>query len=102
MALANVETPGRADNSITWSSLFPSKYADVSTMGTFDVTTVLSDPKIYAALSSEYSTKYRGALQMSTTYGTGNSAINRQMSGSEVSKLKTVDSIFLTFVCVCR
>ena len=89
MALANVETPGRADNSITWSSLFPSRYVDVSLMGTFNVVDVISDESIFNALSSEYSTRDRGALQMSPTYGTGNSVLNNQMSGNEKDKLKS-------------
>lgn len=90
MALANVETPGRADNSITWSALFPSKYVDVDKIDTFCVVDVVSDPVVFAALSTEYSTRDRGALQMSPTYGTGNHAVNNQMSGTEAEKLRDV------------
>lgn len=90
MALANVETPGRADNSITWSALFPSKYVDVDKIDTFCVVDVVSDPVVFAALSTEYSTRDRGALQMSPTYGTGNHAVNNQMSGTEAEKLHDV------------
>lgn len=92
MALSNVETPGRADNSITWSALFPSKIISVDQMLTADVTTVISDPKIFGPLSREVSTRDRGALQMSPTYGTGNDSINKQMSGTEQEKLSRVAS----------
>lgn len=91
MAIANVETPGRADNSVTWSALFPSKYVDVSLIDTFCVTDVVSDPAIFSALSTEYSTRDRGALQMSPTYGTSNGAVNKQMSGTEVDKLRGIN-----------
>ena len=92
MALANVETPSRADNSKTWSALFPSKYVSTDLMRTFDVTNVVTDSNVYKALSSEVSTRDRGALQMSPTYGTNNSEINKLMSGTEKDKLKTVDT----------
>lgn len=92
MAIANVETDGRADHSKTWSSLFPSAIVDVSLIDTFNVTDVLSDEKIFKALTSDYSTRDRGALQMSPTYGAGDASVNKQMSGSEVSKLKSVDT----------
>lgn len=92
MALANAETPGRADFSVTWSSLFPSKYVDVSEIGTFDVTDVIRDNDIYTALSTEYSTRDRGALQMNPTYGTNNAYLNSLMSDSEKNKLSKVDT----------
>lgn len=93
LAVANVETPGRADNSITWSALFPSKYVDINRLYTFNVTDVLNlDDAAYKALTTEWSTRDRGALQMSTTYGTGNKYFNAQMSGDEKSKLATVDT----------
>lgn len=92
MAISNVETPGRADFSVTWSALFPSRIVPVDEMGTFDVTSVISNPNYFKALSSEYSTRDRGCLQMSPTYGTSNSSINALMSGTEVDKLKTVDT----------
>lgn len=92
MAIANVETPGRADFSITWSALFPSKIVPVSEMDTFDVTSVVTNPDYYNALSKEYSTRDRGCLQMSPTYGTSNETLNARMSGNEVDKLKQVDT----------
>lgn len=92
MALSNVETPGRADNSITWSALFPSKHISVDKMLTADVTTVVADPKVQSALSREVSTRDRGALQMSPTYGTGNATINKEMSGTEKEKLSKVNT----------
>lgn len=92
LAVANVETGNRADHSITWSALFPSKYVNINEMHTMDVTTVLSDESIYKALSTESSTRDRGALQMSPTYGTGNGYFNSLMSGREVDKLSGVDT----------
>lgn len=91
MAIANVETPGRADFTKTWSALFPSRIVAIDLIETMDVTTVVSDPTIFSALSKEYSTRDRGALQMSPTYGTGNSELNALMSGNEKDKLKDVD-----------
>lgn len=92
LAQANVETGGRADNTKTWSSLFPSRIVPIEYLYSMDVTTVISDPSIYKALSTEYSTRDRGALQMSPTYGTGDSYFNSMMSGNEVDKLKAVDT----------
>ena len=92
MALANVETPGRADNTKTWCSLFPSRYADLSLIDDFSIVDVVSDPKIYTALKSDYSTKYRGPLQMSVTYGSGNKELNKRMGPSEAERLKSVDT----------
>ena len=92
MALANVETPGRADFTKTWSSLFPSAVADVSKMGTFCITDVVANSKTFYTLSTEYSTRDRGALQMSPTYGTNNSTVNSMMSGNEVDKLSKVNT----------
>lgn len=87
LALANVETPGRADNSLTWSALFPSKYVDLSLVDTFDVTYVAQDPVTYNALMHEWSTRDRGALQMSPTYGTNIPEVNALMGVSEKEKL---------------
>lgn len=92
MAMANVETPGRADHSITWSALFPSKIVPIELMESMDVTTVVSEPQYYKALSSEVSTRDRGALQMSPSYGTSNDIFNSMMSGTERSKLANVDT----------
>lgn len=92
MAISNVETPGRADHDVTWCSLFPSRIVPIDYLDTFDVTSVISDPSWYSALSTEYSTRDRGCLQMSPTYGTGNSTINAMMSGTEKEKLALVDT----------
>ena len=88
LALANVETPGRADNNITWSALFPSKYVSFNELESFNVTDVALQPQKYNALMHEYSTRDRGALQMSPTYGTKDDYFNSLMSGTEVDKLK--------------
>lgn len=91
LAVANVETPGRADHSITWSALFPSKVVPMELLDTMDVTTVVSNESYFNALSSEVSTRDRGALQMSPTYGTNKESFNSMMSGTEKDKLSTVD-----------
>ena len=90
LALANVETPGRADHNLTWSALFPSKIVDLSLVDDFDVTYVAKDPVTYGALMHESSTRDRGALQMSPTYGTKNPDLNALMSGTEQEKLSTI------------
>lgn len=90
MALANVESPGRANHDYTWSALFPSKYINPSMMLEADVTTVVSSDTIYNALSKDSSTRDRGALQMSHTYGTGDKYFNSMMSGNEKDKLQNV------------
>lgn len=92
MAISNVETPGRADHSVTWSSLFPTRYISIEEINTFDVTQVIRSPELYKALSTEYSTRDRGCLQMSPTYGTGNNSINARMSGTEKDKLAHMDT----------
>lgn len=92
LAMANVETGGRANHNITWSALFPSKLVDIKYLYTMDVTTVVSSMEIYKPLSTEYSTRDRGALQMSPTYGTGDSYFNAKMSGNEKDKLANVDT----------
>ncbi len=92
MALSNCETQGRADYSKTYSALIPSKYVDPSRAGTFNVTDVLEDETVFNALTSEWSTRDRGCLQMSPTYGTGNEYLNSLMSGTEQEKLKSVDT----------
>lgn len=92
MAISNVETPGRADNNLTWSALFPSRIVPVELIDTFCVTDVISNDSWYKALSSEYSTRDRGALQMSPTYGTSNPSINAMMSGTEKDKLEQIDT----------
>ena len=88
LALANVETPGRADHNITWSALFPSRYVDIDLLETFNVCNVALEPERYGALMKERSTRDRGALQMSPTYGTKSEQFNSLMSGTEVEKLK--------------
>lgn len=92
MALANVETPGRADNTVTWSALFPSAIVSTDLIDTFSVVDIVEDPVTYHALTVDYSTRDRGPLQMSPTYGTNNEQVTLAMSGSEVSKLEGVDT----------
>lgn len=92
LAVANVETGGRADHNITWSALFPSKIVDIQNLYTMDVRTVLSDESIYKSLSTESSTRDRGALQMSPTYGTNSDYFNSLMSGTEHDKLQGISS----------
>lgn len=90
LAAANVETPERADNKITWSALFPSRYVDINLIDSFDVTYIAQDPATYNALMHESSTRDRGALQMSPTYGTKSEKFNSLMTGTEATKLSTI------------
>lgn len=92
MALSNNETQGRADFDVSWCALLPTRYVDVSRIGTFDVTDVVSDDSTYRALSADYSTRDRGCLQMSPTYGTNNAYLNSLMSGTEKEKLAKIDT----------
>lgn len=98
MAISNVETPGRADHNITWCALFPSRIVDVSQIETFNVTDVLKDENVFKALSTEYSTRDRGCLQMSPTYGTGNASVNQRMSGTEKDKLASMSTSHTAWV----
>ncbi len=90
MALANVETNGRADYDVAWTALFPTRIVPIEKLDTFNVTDVLADEATFSALSREYSTRDRGCLQMSPTYGTGNKYLNSLMSGTEKEKLSGV------------
>lgn len=92
MALANVETPGRADYKKTWSALFPSMFVSVDKIDTFNVRDVIKLMPSTLPLTKEYSTKYRGALQMSVTYGTSSTRMNATMSGTEAEKLAGIDA----------
>ncbi len=92
MAISNVETPGRADRSVTWSAIFPSAIVPIEYLNTFQVTDVISNQEWYSKLSAEYSTRDRGCLQMSPSYGTNNKTLNSMMSGTEKDKLSTVDT----------
>ena len=87
-----METPGRANHDVTWSALFPSKIVPIDLLDTMDVTTVISNPEYFKPLSTEYSTRDRGALQMSPTYGTGLKEYNALMSGTEKEKLSKVST----------
>lgn len=96
MALANVETPGRADNTITWSALFPSALVSVNLMDSFDVTTIVNDMEKYRVLTQDYSTRDRGPLQMSPSYG---SNAELGMGISEMEKIKGLPTSWWTSAC---
>ena len=72
MAVANVETGGRADPNKTFSSLIPSKYVKCDTPADIDNYSVLSlfeSEYAYDALTQEWSTNERGSLQENYGYG---------------------------------
>lgn len=90
MAISNVETPDRADPTVSWCALFPTRYVSIEEVYTFDVTQVIRDQSMFKALGYDYSTRDRGSLQMSPTYGTSSDVCNSRMSGNEKDKLSTV------------
>lgn len=72
MAIANVETGGRADPNKTFSSLMPSKYVKCDTPVDIDNYSILSlfeSEYAYNALTQEWSTNERGSLQENYGYG---------------------------------
>ena len=72
MAIANVETGGRADPNKTFSSLMPSKYVKCATPADIDNYSILSlfeSEYAYNALTQEWSTNERGSLQENYGYG---------------------------------
>lgn len=91
MALSNIETQGRADFDITFCALFPSKYVSIDQIDTFDVTSVFQSDRVFIALTSEYSSRDRGCLQMNPGYGCNNAYLNALMSGTEKDKLSDID-----------
>lgn len=96
MALANVETPGRANNDITWSALFPSAVVSVDLMDTFNVADIAADMVKYRILTQDYSTRDRGPLQMSPTYG---SSLDAGLGMNERDKVKEYPNNWWTLQC---
>lgn len=100
MAVANIETPGRADQSVTYSALFPSKYIKIKSadaISNMSCLAVLESADTFKALASDHWTRDRGALQMNPNYGTGYEAFNSLMGPSEASILSNVSGSDLDF-----
>lgn len=100
MAIANVETPGRGDTSVTYSSLFPSKCVPVNSadsISNMSCLAVLENPSAFKTLASDHWTRDRGAMQMNPNYGTEYEAFNSLMGPSEASILSNVNSMDVDF-----
>lgn len=96
MAIANVETPNRADQRTSYSALLPTKYIDVETpdaVDTMSCLTVLENQDTFKSLASDHWTRDRGALQMNPNYGVGNTLYDSLMGPSEATILANVGSI---------
>lgn len=100
MAVANVETPGRADQTITYSSLFPSKVVRINSadaISNMSCLAVLESPEIFSVLASDHWTRDRGALQMNPNYGTEYEAFNSLMGPSEAEILSNIRAAGMDF-----
>lgn len=100
MAVANVETPERANNRITYSSLFPSGVVSVTSpdaIVNMSCVAVLEDEQMFNAMASDYTTLKRGPLQLSDSYGTSHSAYNSLMGPSEASILTNVAGVGIDY-----
>ena len=100
MAIANNETPSRADNSITYSSLFPSKLVQVNSpdaIQNMSCIAVLESAENFSKLANDHWTRDRGALQMNPNYGINHEAYNSLMGPSEASILANIDTTGIDF-----
>lgn len=100
MAIANIETPGRADNTITYSSLFPSKCVTVTSaesINNMSCLAVIESPEAFSALASDNWTRDRGALQMNPSYGIEYEAFNLLMGPSESEILANISGLGVDF-----
>jgi len=96
MAIANVETPGRADVSKTFSSLFPSKYVPLNSTKDIDNLTsgtLLTDANIFTGLATDWQTRDRGPLQVQAGFGSASVENNALMGPSELSNINASLSV---------
>lgn len=100
MAIANIETPGRADNTITYSSLFPSKCVPVNSaesINNMSCLAVLESSEVFSVLAGDHWTRDRGALQMNPAYGVEYEAFNSLMGPSEAEILGNIAGLGMDF-----
>lgn len=100
MAIANIETPGRADNTITYSSLFPSKCVPVNSaesINNMSCLAVIESSKVFSVLAGDHWTRDRGALQMNPAYGVEYEAFNSLMGPSEAEILGNIAGLGMDF-----
>lgn len=93
MALSNIETPNRADQSLTYCALFPSKLIPITNadqISNMSCLAVLESPEIFSKLAADHWTRDRGALQMNPDYGTSYEAFNSLMGPSESEILANI------------
>jgi hypothetical protein len=100
MAISNIETPSRADNRITYCSLFPSKLIPIKSadaISNMSCLAVLETPELFSKLASDHWTRDRGALQMNPTYGTEYASFNSLMGPSEAEILSNIRNVGIDF-----
>lgn len=100
MAIANIETPGRADNTITYSSLFPSKCVPVNSaesINNMSCLAVIESSEVFSVLAGDHWTRDRGALQMNPAYGVEYEAFNSLMGPSEAEILGNIAGLGMDF-----
>lgn len=93
MAISNIETPGRADQAVTYCSLFPSKLIQIDSadqISNMSCLAVMESPELFSALAADHWTRDRGALQMNPTYGTDYASFNSLMGPSEAEILSNI------------
>lgn len=100
MAIANIETGGRADQSVTYSSLFPSACVSVKSADAIvnmSCVAVLENAVTFNKLASDHWTRDRGPMQMNPDYGVGLESYNSLMGPSEASILSNVGGTDIDF-----
>lgn len=97
MAIANIETGFRADQDVTYSSLYPSAIlpfngaADIDNMSSLQV---LQSAEVFNKLAKDHWTRDRGPFQMNPDYGITYDSFNSLMGPSEETVLSGVTGNF--------
>lgn len=100
MAIANIETGSRADQSITYSSLFPSGCVSIKSADAIvnmSCLAVLENSTVFNQLASDHWTRDRGPLQMNPEYGTGLDSFNSLMGPPETEILSNISGAGIDF-----
>lgn len=94
MIIANNETAIRADENLTFCSLYPSliiKPTSVEDLDNMSTLTVLQDEYTFSHLANDWWTRDRGPLQMNMTYGSHGDSYRELMGPSEEEILENYD-----------
>lgn len=100
MAIANIETGSRADQSVTYSSLFPSGCVSINSadaIANMSCVAVLEDATSFNQLASDHWTRDRGPMQMNPNYGIGLDAFTSLMGPSEAEILSNIRGAGIDF-----